>query len=96
MKTPEIAIKLAMCPRCEARPGARCTTVDGRTTHTHTARTKAIDEGWRDGFTDGTRDALSLIRRYTERAADTANPTRDPYDLVLERIKLAGVQFGVA
>ena len=92
MKTSDLVVELAACARCEARPGSRCTTVDGRPTGVHAARLRSFEAGWREGYGDGQRNALGLLRRYVERLQNTAN-LRDPYELVLERIDLARRQF---
>lgn len=59
-----LAIELAVCPRCEARPRQACVTLSGvRATRPHSPRTAAVELGWRAGYDDGLRDSLGTVER---------------------------------
>lgn len=66
---PEVAVEvLAMCPRCEARPGEMCETVTGKPASVPHASRGAFGFGqWEKGFFAGAADALDLVERYIER-----------------------------
>lgn len=66
---PEVAVEvLAMCPRCEARPGEMCETVTGKPAFVpHSARGALGFVEWEKGYRDGAASALDLVERYIER-----------------------------
>lgn len=63
------AIRLIVCPRCEAGPRAHCVTVTGlRARYPHSSRTEPLYEAWRDGYGEGltaqANYAVSLAERH--------------------------------
>lgn len=56
----DAAVRKAVCPRCGARPGARCVTTSGKPYgQDHQARTASARAAWDDGYKAGLSDAVS-------------------------------------
>lgn len=72
------AIRLIVCPRCEARPRVGCVTLAGtRATRPHAARTAAVYAAWRDGYGDGLGDVLDTAERTLAAGHALADLIRD-------------------
>lgn len=71
MDLTDLARRLIPCPRCEALPGAGCTTVTGaRARYVHAPRTRPVYDAWRIGYSEGLSDTLGTAER-TLRAGHT-------------------------
>lgn len=70
MDLTDLAVALIPCPRCEALPRARCTTISGRpATHPHSSRTDPVYRAWRMGYAEGGRDGIDQARRLVQAEA---------------------------
>lgn len=70
-----LAEELAMCPRCESRPGEMCVTISGAPAWVpHSSRSTLGQREWTNGFVEGAREALDMFERLLasglERTAD--------------------------
>jgi hypothetical protein len=59
-----LAIRLIVCPRCEAALRAPCTTISGRrATHPHSSRTEPVYAAWRIGYGEALEESAQTVER---------------------------------